>query len=111
VPEVVGQSAGRVRWGRLFGDAAFDSEENHRHCREDLGIRSTVFPLNRRNGGRKWPKTRYRWQMKRRFPNRKYGQRWQAESAFSRHQRLLGSARRCAAGPSPRSNGNATSAY
>ena len=30
--------------------------------------------------------------MKRRFPKRKYGQRWQAEGAFSRHKRRLGSA-------------------
>jgi transposase len=32
--------------------------------------------------------------MKRRFHRRKYGQRWQAESAFSRHKRLLGPALR-----------------
>ncbi len=81
-----------VTWDRLLGDAAFDSEENHRLCREDLGVRSTVIPLNRRNRGRKWPKARYRRQMKKRFHRRKYGQRWQAESAFSRHKRRLGSA-------------------
>jgi hypothetical protein len=28
-----------VRWDRVLGDAAFDSEENHRLCREDLGVR------------------------------------------------------------------------
>jgi transposase len=91
-----------VRWDRVLGDAAFDSEENHRLCREDLGVRSTVIPLNRRNRGRKWPKTRYRRQMVKRFRKRPkgsrhkrvYGQRWQAESAFSRHKRLLGSALR-----------------
>jgi hypothetical protein len=81
-----------VRWDRLLGDAAFDSEENHRLCRQELGIRSTVIPLNRRRQGRRWPKTKYRRQMKRRFHRRKYGQRWQAESAFSRHKRLLGPA-------------------
>jgi hypothetical protein len=81
-----------VSWDRVLGDAAFDSEENHRLAREDLGIRSTAIPLNRRNRGRKWPKTKYRRQMKRRFPRRKYGQRWQVESAFSRHKRRLGSA-------------------
>ncbi|HXG08668.1 MAG TPA: hypothetical protein VNK04_02670 [Gemmataceae bacterium] len=32
--------------------------------------------------------------MKRRFPRRVYGQRWQAASAISRHKRLLGSALR-----------------
>ena len=81
-------------WDRVLADAAFDSEENHRLCRQDLGVRSTVIPINRRGQGRKWPKTKYRRQMKRRFPRRKYGQRWQAESAFSRHKRLLGSALR-----------------
>jgi transposase len=91
-----------VRWDRVLADAAFDSEENHRLAREDLGVRSTVIPLNRRNRGRKRPKTRYRRQMVKRFrrkPRRSryrrvYGQRWQAESAFSRHKRLLGSALR-----------------
>ncbi len=89
-------------WDRVLADAAFDSEENHRLAREDLGARSTVIPLNRRNRGRKWPKTRYRRQMVKRFRRkprgsrhrRVYGQRWQVESAFSRHKRLLGSALR-----------------
>jgi len=88
------KAAWLVRWDRVLGDAAFDSEPNQRLCREELGIRSTVIPLNKRAQGRKWPKTKYRRQMKRRFHRRKYGQRWQAESAFSRHKRLLGSALR-----------------
>jgi hypothetical protein len=88
------QASLAVTWHRVLADAAFDSEENHRLCREDLGVRSTAIPINRRNQGRKWPKTHYRRQMKKRFPKRKYGQRWQAESAFSRHKRLLGSALR-----------------
>jgi len=96
----VAQAALGVRWDRVLGDSAFDSEENHRYCREDKGVRSTVIPLNRRNRGRRWPKTRYRRQMVRRFRKkprgsrhrRVYGQRWQAESAFSRHKRRLGSA-------------------
>jgi transposase len=33
-----------ISWDRVLGDAAFDSEENHRHCREDLGVRSTGRP-------------------------------------------------------------------
>lgn len=96
------QAALGVRWDRVLADAAFDSEENHRYGREGLGARSTVIPLNRRNGGRKWPQTRYRRQMVKRFRKkprgsrykRVYGQRWQAESVFSRHKRLLGSALR-----------------
>jgi hypothetical protein len=99
---VLQQASLAVGWDRVLGDAAFDSEENHRLAREDLGVRSTVIPINRRNRGRKWPKTRYRRQMVRRFRKkprgsrhrRVFGQRWQAESAFSRHKRLLGSALR-----------------
>jgi hypothetical protein len=86
---------------RLLADGGYDSEENHRLARQDLGIRSTVVNLNRRGRGpgrrrarRKWAKTRYRRQMYRRFHRRKYRQRWQAESVISRLKRRLGSALR-----------------
>jgi hypothetical protein len=77
------QASLTVHYDRVLGDAAFDSEESHRYCREDLGVRSTVIALNRRNRGRKRPKSRYR-QMVRRFRKkprgsrhrRVYGQRW-----------------------------------
>jgi hypothetical protein len=96
---VMAQASLVVTWDRVLADAAFDSEEHHRYCREDLGVRSTVIPLNRRGQGRKWPKTAYRRQMVRRFRRkprgsthrRVSGQRRQAESAFSRHKRRLGS--------------------
>jgi transposase len=89
-----------VSWDRVLADAAFDSEGHHQYAREELGVRSTVIPINPRGQGRKWPKTRYRRQMVKRFRKkpkgskyrRVYGQRWQAESAFSRHKRRLGSA-------------------
>jgi hypothetical protein len=94
------QASLAVTWDRVLADAAFDAEEHHRYAREDLGVRATVIPLNRRGRGRKRPKTRYRRQMVKRFRRkpkgsrhrRVYGQRWQAESAFSRHKRRLGSA-------------------
>jgi transposase len=85
-----------------MGDAAYDAEHNHKLCREELGIRSTVIPLNRRRG-RKWPKSRYRRQMKVHFFKRVYGQRWQVESSFSRNKRLLGSALRARRWPSQQS--------
>jgi len=78
---------------RLLGDSGFDSEPNHRLARQGLGIRSTVIKLNPR-GSRRWPKTFYRRQMKRRFHRQKYAQRAQAESVFSRLKRRLGSALR-----------------
>jgi len=85
---------------RLLGDSGYDSESNHVMARQGLGIRSTIIKLNPRNRGRRWPKARYRRQMKRRFHNRKYGQRWQAESVISRTKRRLGSALRGRSHPS-----------
>jgi hypothetical protein len=45
------QASLAIAWDRVLADAAFDSEEHHRYCRRDLGVRSTVIPLNRRNRG------------------------------------------------------------
>jgi transposase len=83
----------------VLAAAAFDSEAHHRFARELLGIRSSVIPINAR-GHDTAPKGKYRGQMARRFRprpegsqhKRVFGQRWQAESAFSRHKRRLGSA-------------------
>ena len=92
-PPAMRDAANLLDFARLLGDAGYDAEHNHRLCREDLKIRSTVIALNRR-AGRKWPKSRYRRQMKVRFFRRVYGQRWQVESSFSRHKRRLGSSLR-----------------
>ena len=82
-----------IHFDRLLGDAAYDGEHNHSLCRDELGIRSTIIDLNPRRGP-KWPKSKYRRQMKTRFPHRVYGQRWHIESMFSQHKRVLGSALR-----------------
>jgi hypothetical protein len=82
----------------VLADAAFDSEAYHRFARRDLGIRSSVIPINPR-GNAAQPRGCYRSQMPRHFHpraegnrhKRVFGQRWQAESAFSRHKRRLGS--------------------
>jgi transposase len=87
------EAASLIAFDRLLGDAGYDAEHNHRLCREELKIRSTVIRLNRRCG-RKWPRSRYRRQMKARFFRRVYGERWQVESSFSRHKRKLGSSLR-----------------
>lgn len=91
-PPAIRQAAANLRPYRMLGDKGYDSEPIHQLCRDELGIRSTVIPLNPRNTGRKWPKTKYRRQMRKRFFKHVYGQRWQAESGFSRHKRRLGSA-------------------
>ncbi len=84
---------------RVLADAAFDSEAHHAYTRHDLGIRSSVIPINTR-GHTGTPGGKYRGQMARRFvpkpdgsrSKRVYGQRWAVESAFSRHKRRLGGA-------------------
>ena len=86
------QAARLVAIDTALGDAGYDAEHNHRLCRDELGVRRTVIRLNRRNTGRRWPKTPYRRAMRRRFPRALYHQRWHAESGFSQHKRRLGSA-------------------
>lgn len=88
-PAATRQAARLARVGRVLGDAAYDAEHNHALCRDRLGIPESVFRLNPRNTGRRWPQTPYRRAMKRGFPKATYNQRWQAESAISRHKRLL----------------------
>ena len=85
------QASQFVQFDRLLADAAYDGEHNHRLCREELGIAETIIPLNPRRS-RKWPKSKYRRQMKEHFDKEQYNQRWQIESAYSRNKRLLGSA-------------------
>jgi hypothetical protein len=96
---VMAQASLAVRWDRALADAAFDSEAHHEYARDELGVRSSVIPINPRNAAGP-PGGKYRSQMPRRFTpksegsrsKRVFGQRWQAESAFSRHKRRLGSA-------------------
>ncbi|HEY0779188.1 MAG TPA: IS5 family transposase [Gemmatirosa sp.] len=91
LPAAVRQAARLLAPGTLLGDAGYDAEHNHRLCRT-LGITRSVIALNRRNTGRRWPRTPERRALRRRFPRALYGQRWHAESVFSRHKRRLGSA-------------------
>lgn len=93
-PAAVQQAGRHLAIDRLVGDAGYDGEHHHTLARRRLGIRSTVIALNPRNTGDRWPQTPYRRQMKRRFQRRKYRQRWQVESAFSRYKRRLGAALR-----------------
>jgi hypothetical protein len=96
---VLVQASLAVGWDRVLADAAFDSEAHHAYARDELGVRSSVIPINPR-GHPGEPGGFYRSQMPRRFApkpegnrhKRVFGQRWQAESAFSRHKRRLGSA-------------------
>jgi transposase len=89
------QAAGNQPIHELLGDKGYDAEHNHRLCREELGIASTIIPARRNvNGTRQWPSTPYRREMKLRSAREGYGQRWQVESAISRHKRIFGSSLR-----------------
>ncbi len=91
VPAVT-QAARHLPIDRLFADGAYDVEAHHRYSREQLGIRSTIIPINPRRPHQHEPKTKYRAQLHRRFPRRLYGSRWHVEAAISQHKRKIGSA-------------------
>jgi hypothetical protein len=78
-----------------LADAGFDSEDNHRLARQELGIRS-VIPATIGRPGANGPRGYYRRLMRRRFrgsPDKNhYGQRWQVETVNSMIKRNLDSA-------------------
>jgi hypothetical protein len=96
---VLARASLAATWDRALADAAFDTGAHHAYARDEPGIRSGVTPINAR-GHDGEPGGFYRSQMPRRFRpkpegsrhRRVFGQRRQAESAFSRHKRRLGSA-------------------
>lgn len=92
LPEALSQAMAHTRFGRLLADAGYDSEKNHRICRERFGVES-VIKLKRR-WGRRWPLTRHRRRMHRDFPRTAYRRRAHAESIFSALKRVLGSSTR-----------------
>lgn len=94
-------SAAQVRsFGQLVADGGFDSEANHRFCREELGC-DTLIPAHNRRGTA--AKTPYRHEMQERLgvpgietslahpqAKREYGQRWKAETLMSVLKRRWG---------------------
>ena len=92
------EALARQRIATLVADAGYDSEKAHRLCRERLGIRSIMPP--RITGRPRYdgtpPRMRgvYRPRLRRRFPRKTYGQRWQIETVFSMIKRRLGAALR-----------------
>lgn len=87
-PAVLRKAHRRVAFRRVLWDAGCDSESFHELVRDELKAHSLV-PVKSGRRTRRWPPTRYRRQMKRRFFKRLYAQRWQIESVFSRHKRRL----------------------
>jgi hypothetical protein len=87
-------AAERMPLELVLADAGYDSEDNHRLARQELGIRS-VIPATCGRPGAKGPKGHYRRLMRRRFKGGSdktfYGQRWQVETVNSMLKRNLGS--------------------
>ena len=81
----------RVRLLTALADAGYDSEPNHRHAREQRGVKSFI-PATAGRPTDQPPTGRYRRQMKQRLNKDygKYGQRWQVETAISMIKRRLG---------------------
>jgi hypothetical protein len=81
----------RVKLGSVLADAGFDSEANHRHARERRGVKSFI-PAKLGRPTDKPPTGRHRRRMKQRLTKTygRYGQRSQAETAFSMVKRRLG---------------------
>jgi hypothetical protein len=84
------RTTARVRIEWLTGDAGYDSEGNHRICREEYGIRSLIPPRQGRPTD-KPASSRYRRLMQTHFDKARYGQRWQVETVVSMIKRRLGS--------------------
>ena len=90
---------GVLPFGQLVADGGYDSEANHRYCREGLKAESLI-PAHSRRGSR--AKTPYRRQMRRLLgvrgtdrrgterARRDYGQRWKAETLMSVLKRKWG---------------------
>ena len=83
---------------RLLADAGYDSEANHRFCREELGVDSLI-PAKKRRSVRVVATTPYRREMVRRLggpgdeeARTTYRQRWKAETAMSVAKRRWGEA-------------------
>jgi hypothetical protein len=89
LPPAVRQAARHVRLTWIYADAGYDAEKNHVAC-EEQGIKALI-KLNKRWFGRKWPKSRLRRRMRKKYSMRRYGRRSHAESIFSSMKRTLGS--------------------
>lgn len=87
--EVVQRARFVTPMGCLLADAGYDSESNHRYCREVMRMRTVIPPLHGRHTD-KPAKGKYRRLMQTRFSRKQYGQRWQAETVMSMIKRRQG---------------------
>jgi len=98
LPSLASAPAARMPSEQLLADAGYDSEANHRHCREGLGVDSLI-PAKKRRSARVIATTRLRQEMARRFGKPgveadrvAYRQRWKVEAVTSVVKRRHGEA-------------------
>ena len=94
------QAHRRQPYRAWLGDAGYDGEEHHRFLDRRLHVLG-IIPPRRGRRGRQPPATLYRGLWAELWPRltHLYHQRWQIESHFSQHKRLLGSALRAHRSP------------
>ena len=98
LPPLAGAAAARMPFDQLLADAGYDSEANHRYCRETLGVDSLI-PAKKRRSVRVVATTPLRQEMVHRLgqPGVKadltaYRQRWKVETVMSVVKRRCGKA-------------------
>ncbi|WP_043341668.1 transposase [Belnapia moabensis] len=98
LPPLASAAASRMPFEQLLADAGYDSEANHRHCREGLGVDSLI-PAKKRRSARVVATTPLRQEMVRRLgkPDVEadrvaYRQRWKVETVMSVVKRCHGEA-------------------
>ena len=87
LPPIAATAHRVLPFGRLLGDAGFDSETNHRFCHEVLGVESIIGQFARHGCA---PRTPWRKRLARRFPRRLYRKRWLVETVISVVKRKFG---------------------
>ena len=87
LPALVAEAHQHTPVGCVLADAEFDSERNHRFCREQLHAQS-IIPAKRFTSRRA---SGFRQQMRENFPRRRYRRRSLIESVFSTVKRKLSS--------------------
>ena len=86
LPALVAEAHQLMPIGCVLADAEFDSERNHKFCREPLKAKS-IIPAKR--GKKTWKIHGIRAEMRNNFPQKEYGRRSMVETVFSTTKRKL----------------------
>lgn len=74
------QAAGKSKIDTLLADEGYDSESSHEHARGEHGTKTVIPPMRGRPTD-KLSRTKWWKRMATDFDKKKYGQRWQIETA------------------------------